>query len=245
MIHQLTPTARLVVDYQDYPSNPREDDTCLVTFVEAHESYQRFDVQVLGAAGASTDAASIDWYRARGHFADDDLLARWVRIFHPEVAAFEHDYEYGGFWVLTRTGINAGFRYTVTVPATGVTTGYDYTDEVIAGTYNEGKTTARSILEGEAGLYRKWARGEVYDVTLERPGGELYDPAVLVPLEDVDADESAIQWGAVETIGGFYESDDELEEVMAAFAALDYFDLSDAETAAARTMANLPELVTA
>lgn len=220
---ELTETSRLAVWPDTDAENPREDWSMLTGFVKignrgdsrlsdvppVHEDYRRIEEahdHFLSRLGLShfTDIL----YRKQAEAVE--LTERYLRVFYNSY--IEYDYEHGGFWFVDPRQLKLNF------PA--------FTDE--------GKQDKEAeIIALEQDTYRQWADGEVFGVSLERLVTYATYQATRTPFGGFEVDDPGSAnlidvWEVMESIGGNYESENWTPEHI----ALDYFALTDDETAA-------------
>jgi hypothetical protein len=155
------------------------------------------------------------------------LTERWARIFHG--LALEWDHEHGGFWFVA--GADAATSATE-VDAASRALFHDNWPDLQHGT-DEHLSQQIKVIGQEQETYRQWAEGEVYGVILERKQRyvAVIDSGSENIADEVDWGSEIEQWEEVDggDLWGCYLD----EDYTAITVATEYFDLTDAERAAA------------
>lgn len=224
---QLTDTARLLVEMDESPENPRADWFMATGFVNidslgdsrradvpaVHEWPELADAHERMDAGryayrptiVAPDGKKGGWIVEKiSRTPVDTRVRRWAQVYRGKHV--EYDPEHGGYWFVDEAFLAENWP---------------------DGKYPDGATKAEweaKIIAGERSTYESWAEGEVYVVVLERrkkwvevtPGG------VIIGGSQMET------WEQAEAIGGCYLDD----EYTAQHVALEHWELSDEETAA-------------
>lgn len=226
-IIQLTENARLLVEVDQSPENPRADWFMATGFVDIPDAGDTRNIPVLALyewpeladahdrmdAGryayrptiVAPDGTKGGWIVEKiSRTPIEDRVARWARIYHGKHV--EYDSLHGGYWFVDEAFL---------------------TENWPDGKYPDGATKAEweaKIIAGERSTYESWADGEVYVVVLERRKKwvEVTTGGVIVGGSQMET------WEQAEAIGGCYLDDD----YTAQHVANEHWELSDEEQAA-------------
>lgn len=206
---------RIVVKYDESPSNPRTDEDWMLTgFVTVSGNRRTIDVAPIydDPTGWIPEAherlSELRSFDSRGY--RDDVVARWARIFHNLVV--EYDAEHGGYWFVDPNRFaEAGF--TLDEHGDIVHRAQDFDAETgkylptyhVTGTQNVAEFQ-RSIIDAERQNYNAWANGEVYGIIAEkriRKHVTVFDKSEFAgdPVNEYDEED----WTEEESLWGIYE----------------------------------------
>ena len=205
---ELTDTARIVVEYDPYPENPRTWAEPLTGALTVNGDRNTIKTEPVHSFPGDLEGA---WDRLPaaywGTTSDREPVTRWARIFY----SITLDYADGTYWWADPSEIALNWP------------------ELVQGT-PEYVEREKLVIEAEQAEYRAWAEGEVYVVSLERSEG--YAKISNIDAEWIDAlgsnDPDLTVWETVEALGGNYLT----REYTAQQVAGEHFDLTTAERAA-------------
>jgi hypothetical protein len=211
----LTDEYRIVVEYDQSPSNPRSDWDCFVTGfhkIDGEGNSRIIDVEPIWSFPDQyqLDNAHERWYtRTNEHCSwrtDTDRVERWARIFYG--MHIEYDAEHGGYWFVSP---DAYEKFGIAEP-------------------EDRLAFEKETIEQERRTYQRWAEGEVYVLSYEKRSywSRVDKSGTPIFLADEVVRED---WETLDSLSDVY-LDNPWSDKAVATEARDHFSIEDdAETA--------------
>lgn len=226
---ELTPTSRLVVEYDQDAANPRSDIDFLTMYVNVDGGYPSRWNEVPSSIDADLgqgiayaddhlfDLGSATW--SRSHGGGPLAVIRWARIFHDTTLEFHEGGQYHrGYWFVPREVMLENWP------------------DLVPGT-DEYVSMEHLLIEQDRATYQAYVDGEVYGVVLERKVEWVPANPDLVTAF-LPEDPTMDTWVEVEALWGNYLTGfGTAFERAAVQVGVDYFSATTEEIAAMRAIA--------
>lgn len=242
---EVTDTARITIEYDDGPENPRKSWDMMTGFVKipGRGDSSLIDVEPVHTDPTSGIAAAFEHFGEAGYvyvgqgkgynggpyqhrtwIDAERLTVRWARAFYGLL--LEYDSEHGGFWFVDPEQMEANF------PAIGDGTVQRFRRQEGApiNTYEQYVQdffeASAEVIKSERETYRQWANGEVYGVIFERRATyvRVIDSDSDTLPSDVDWNETRETWEQVESLWGCYLDSDYTAQMVALELDVDFTD---------------------